>query len=41
MRSDKIRLGIIGMGPRNMASTLVTLKNESDLRYVVKAFNEF
>lgn len=34
---DRIRLGIIGVGPSNMASTLVLLKDEPDLRYTLQA----
>ena len=37
MAQDKIRLGVIGMGPSNMASTLVLLDNEPDLRYEITA----
>jgi predicted dehydrogenase len=32
-----IRLGVIGMGPRNMASTLTLLKDVPDLRYMITA----
>lgn len=32
-----IRLGVIGMGPRNMASTLTLLKDVPDLRYTITA----
>ena len=35
--TDKIRLGVIGMGVDNMASTLVLLKDEPDLRYEITA----
>lgn len=34
---DVIRLGVIGMGLRNMGSTLVILKNVPDLRYQITA----
>lgn len=37
MKNDKIGLGIIGMGPNNMASTMGMLKDEPDLRYEIKA----
>ena len=37
MAYDKIRLGVIGMGPSNMASTLALLENEPDLRYQITA----
>ena len=33
MDKDTIRLGVIGIGISNMASTLVLLKDEPDLRY--------
>ncbi len=36
-KTDRIRLGVIGMGVHNMASTLVLLKDESDLRYEITA----
>ena len=34
---EKIRLGVIGMGQANMASTLTLLANEPDLRYEITA----
>lgn len=34
---NKIRLGIIGMAPSNMASTLTLLKDDADLRYEITA----
>ena len=37
MVADRIRLGVIGMGPANMASTLTLLADEPDLRYVITA----
>ena len=37
MTSTTIRLGVIGMGPGNMASTLTLLADEPDLRYVITA----
>lgn len=37
MKTDKIRLGVIGMGVNNMASTMALLKDESDLRYELTA----
>jgi len=37
MSKDVIRLGIIGMGPSNMASTFTMLKDVEDLRYRVQA----
>jgi predicted dehydrogenase len=37
MTSDTIRLGIIGMGMSNMASTMALLKDESDLRFEITA----
>ena len=37
MATDKIRLGVIGIGPSNMASTLTLLENEPDLRYEITA----
>ena len=36
-RREVIRLGVIGMGPRNMGSTLTLLKNVPDLRYAITA----
>jgi len=35
MGKDKIRLGVIGMGLTNMASTLALLKDEPDLRFTI------
>ena len=35
MTSNTIRLGVIGMGPANMASTLTLLADEPDWRYVI------
>ena len=35
--NDRIGLGVIGMGPRNMASTLTLLKGEAGLRYRIEA----
>jgi predicted dehydrogenase len=37
MTMDRIRLGVIGMGVSNMASTLVLLADEPDLRYEITA----
>lgn len=37
MKTDRIRLGVIGMGEANMASTLVLLRDEPDLRYEITA----
>jgi len=37
MNQDTIRLGVIGMGPSNMASTLVLLDDEPGLRYRITA----
>ena len=37
MPKPEIRLGVIGMGPKNMASTLTLLKDEPDLRYCITA----
>ena len=37
MSNAPIRLGIIGMGPANMASTMTMLENEPDLRYSITA----
>ncbi len=37
MKSETIRLGVIGMGESNMASTLVLLCDEPDLRYEITA----
>ena len=37
MTSNTTRLGVIGMGPANMASTLTLLADEPDLRYVITA----
>jgi predicted dehydrogenase len=37
MNGQSIRLGVIGMGPNNMASTLVLLRDEPDLRYRITA----
>ena len=37
MARDEIRLGVIGMGLNNMASTLVLLDGEADLRYRITA----
>lgn len=37
MKGDRIRLGVIGMGVSNMASTMVLLKDEPDLRYEITA----
>jgi len=34
-KKDIIRLGVIGMGPRNMASTFTLLKDVPDLRYQI------
>ncbi len=36
-QKNPIRLGIIGMGPRNMASTFTLLKDVPDLRYQITA----
>lgn len=36
-KTEKIRLGVIGMGVDNMASTLALLKDEPDLRYEITA----
>ncbi len=36
-KKDVIRLGVIGMGPRNMASTFTLLKDVPDLRYEITA----
>ena len=36
-KKNTINLGVIGMGPNNMASTLMLLKNEPDLRFRVQA----
>ncbi len=36
-KTDSIRLGVIGMGVSNMASTMVLLRDEPDLRYEVTA----
>ena len=35
MLNDRIRLGVIGMGLANMASTLILLKDVPDLRYEI------
>jgi len=37
MSGNEIRLGIIGMGPNNMASTFALLSDEPDLRYRLQA----
>ena len=37
MNDSPIRLGIIGMGPANMASTMTMLQEEPDLRYTITA----
>ena len=37
MNGSPIRLGIIGMGPANMASTMTMLQDEPDLRYTITA----
>ena len=37
MKGDTIRLGVIGMGVNNMASTMVLLGDEPDLRYDITA----
>ena len=37
MKGNEIRLGVIGMGPSNMASTLTMLAKEPDLRYRVQS----
>ena len=37
MTMTRIRLGVIGMGPTNMASTLTLLGDEPDLRYTITA----
>ena len=37
MNGSPIRLGIIGMGPANMASTMTLLQDEPDLRYTITA----
>ena len=37
MRADYIRLGVIGMGPANMASTLALLGDVPDLRFRLQA----
>lgn len=37
MYKERIRLGVIGMGFTNMASTLMLLKDVPDLRYEIKA----
>jgi predicted dehydrogenase len=37
IKKDVIRLGVIGMGPKNMASTLTLLKDVADLRYQITA----
>ena len=37
MTNRAIRLGVIGMGPTNMASTLLLLADEPDLRYRITA----
>ena len=37
MKTDTIRVGVIGMGVNNMASTMVLLKHEPDLRYEITA----
>ena len=37
MNGSPIRLGIIGMGPANMASTMTMLQEEPDLRYTITA----
>lgn len=37
MRQEMIRLGVIGMGPNNMASTFTLLKDVPDLRYQITA----
>jgi predicted dehydrogenase len=36
-KRDPIRLGVIGMGPNNMASTFTLLKDVPDLRYKITA----
>ena len=35
MEKDAIRLGVIGMGPNNMASTFALLRDAPDLRYTI------
>lgn len=37
MQDARIRFGVIGMGPSNMASTLALLDDEPDLRYEITA----
>jgi predicted dehydrogenase len=37
MRATPIRLGVVGMGPTNMASTLALLADEPDLCYAITA----
>ncbi len=37
MAKPEIGLGVIGMAPKNMASTVTLLKDESDLRYRLRA----
>lgn len=37
MKKTQLRLGVIGMGPANMASTLTLLGNEPDLSYTITA----
>ena len=37
MSASPIRLGMIGMGPANMASTMTLLLDEPDLRYTITA----
>lgn len=37
MNGSAVRLGIIGMGPANMASTMTLLQEDPDLRYVITA----
>ena len=37
MSDSPIRLGIIGLGPANMASTMTMLQDEPDLRYTITA----
>ena len=37
MAANDIRLGVIGMGPANMASTFTLVEKEPDLRYRIQA----
>jgi predicted dehydrogenase len=37
MSNDRIGLGVIGMNPHNMGSTMTLLRDESDLRYELRA----